>query len=90
MLFSLLLGKFLSFILSSLLGSYNTGLLILQGWKERPVFGKIRYMNYNGCKRKFNVDGYIMNVSQMVAKTRKKLQEGIASTSPSKPAGRKV
>ena len=25
------------------------------GWKERPVFGKIRYMNYNGCKRKFKV-----------------------------------
>ena len=22
------------------------------GWKERPIFGKIRYMNYNGCKRK--------------------------------------
>ena len=26
-----------------------------QGWQERPVFGKIRYMNYNGCKRKFDV-----------------------------------
>eukprot|EP00041_Stephanoeca_diplocostata_P022433 m.535033 g.535033 ORF g.535033 m.535033 type:complete len:496 (-) comp22062_c0_seq2:298-1785(-) len=25
------------------------------GWKERPIFGKIRYMNYNGCKRKFKV-----------------------------------
>lgn len=25
------------------------------GWKERDVFGKIRYMNYNGCKRKFKV-----------------------------------
>jgi deoxyribodipyrimidine photo-lyase len=22
------------------------------GWKERDVFGKIRYMNYAGCKRK--------------------------------------
>lgn len=28
-------------------------------WAERPVFGKIRYMNYNGCKRKFDVDAYI-------------------------------
>ena len=28
------------------------------GWKERPVFGKIRYMNYNGCKRKFDVKAY--------------------------------
>ncbi|XP_054838045.1 deoxyribodipyrimidine photo-lyase-like [Eublepharis macularius] len=26
-----------------------------QGWAERPVFGKIRYMNYAGCKRKFDV-----------------------------------
>jgi hypothetical protein len=25
------------------------------GWKERPIFGKIRYMNYDGCKRKFKV-----------------------------------
>ncbi|KAJ0080119.1 hypothetical protein Patl1_22649 [Pistacia atlantica] len=23
-----------------------------QGWKERPIFGKVRYMNYAGCKRK--------------------------------------
>ena len=22
------------------------------GWREREIFGKIRYMNYNGCKRK--------------------------------------
>lgn len=28
------------------------------GWAERPVFGKIRYMNYNGCKRKFDVGAY--------------------------------
>lgn len=28
-------------------------------WTERPVFGKIRYMNYNGCKRKFDVLKYI-------------------------------
>lgn len=25
------------------------------GWTERAVFGKIRYMNYAGCKRKFDV-----------------------------------
>jgi deoxyribodipyrimidine photo-lyase len=30
-----------------------------RAWTERPVFGKIRYMNYNGCKRKFNVASYI-------------------------------
>lgn len=26
---------------------------------ERPVFGKIRYMNYAGCKRKFNIPSYV-------------------------------
>jgi deoxyribodipyrimidine photo-lyase len=25
------------------------------GWKERDVFGKIRFMNYAGCKRKFQM-----------------------------------
>lgn len=29
------------------------------GWKEREVFGKIRFMNYNGCKRKFKVRGEV-------------------------------
>ena len=30
-------------------------------WFERPVFGKIRFMNYNGCKRKFKINDYIQN-----------------------------
>ena len=29
-----------------------------QGWGERPIFGKIRYMNYAGCKRKFDIAEY--------------------------------
>merc|ERR1712228_1130535 len=33
-----------------------------QGWREREVFGKIRYMNYAGCKRKFDVDAYVQRV----------------------------
>ncbi len=33
-----------------------------RAWSERPVFGKVRYMNYNGCKRKFDVDLYINNI----------------------------
>lgn len=28
------------------------------GWTERPIFGKIRFMNYDGCKRKFKVREY--------------------------------
>lgn len=30
-----------------------------RAWRERAVFGKIRYMNENGCRRKFDVDRYI-------------------------------
>lgn len=30
-----------------------------QGWAERAVFGKIRYMNYQGCKRKFDVAAFV-------------------------------
>jgi deoxyribodipyrimidine photo-lyase len=26
---------------------------------ERPIFGKIRYMNYDGCKRKFSIPSYV-------------------------------
>ncbi len=33
------------------------------GWAERPVFGKIRYMNYAGCKRKFDIEAYINRIS---------------------------
>lgn len=28
-------------------------------WKERPVFGTVRYMSYKGCQRKFNTQEYI-------------------------------
>jgi deoxyribodipyrimidine photo-lyase len=37
-----------------------------QGWKERPVFGKIRYMNYEGCKRKFNVQAYVNKINKLI------------------------
>jgi deoxyribodipyrimidine photo-lyase len=33
-----------------------------QGWKERSVFGKVRYMNYAGCKRKFKIDEYVRRI----------------------------
>ena len=29
------------------------------GWTERAIFGKIRFMNYNGCKRKFDLARYV-------------------------------
>jgi deoxyribodipyrimidine photo-lyase len=36
-----------------------------RAWQERQVFGKIRYMNYNGCKRKFNVKEYIQKIEKI-------------------------
>ncbi|ADD67803.1 deoxyribodipyrimidine photolyase [Denitrovibrio acetiphilus DSM 12809] len=37
-----------------------------RAWFERPVFGKIRYMNFNGCKSKFKVNKYITSVEQLL------------------------
>ena len=34
-----------------------------RAWFERRVFGKIRYMSYNGCKSKFNIDSYVKKVN---------------------------
>ena len=31
-------------------------------WKEREIFGKIRFMSYRGMKAKFNISGYIKKV----------------------------
>lgn len=31
-------------------------------WAERPVFGKTRYMNANGLKRKFDIDAYVRKI----------------------------
>jgi deoxyribodipyrimidine photo-lyase len=33
-------------------------------WGERSIFGKVRYMNFAGLKRKFNVDAYIVSVAE--------------------------
>lgn len=33
-------------------------------WAERPVYGKIRYMNFNGAKRKFDVAAYVDKYGQ--------------------------
>jgi deoxyribodipyrimidine photo-lyase len=36
-----------------------------RAWNERPIFGKIRYMSYNGCKAKFDVQKYIEAVKSL-------------------------
>jgi deoxyribodipyrimidine photo-lyase len=33
-----------------------------RAWAERPIFGKIRYMNAAGLKRKFNPDAYVKKI----------------------------
>ena len=33
-------------------------------WQERPVFGKIRYMNANGLRRKFDIESYVKNCNK--------------------------
>jgi deoxyribodipyrimidine photo-lyase len=39
-----------------------------QGWAERAVFGKIRFMNYAGCKRKFDINKFIIKYAGKVHK----------------------
>jgi len=41
------------------------------GWKERPTFGKIRYMNYEGCKRKFRIGDFVMKIQRVVSAIKK-------------------
>lgn len=31
-----------------------------RAWSTRPIFGKVRYMSYNGCRAKFRVADYIV------------------------------
>jgi deoxyribodipyrimidine photo-lyase len=33
-----------------------------RAWNERPVFGKVRYMNDKGLKRKFNIQSYVDSI----------------------------
>jgi deoxyribodipyrimidine photo-lyase len=34
-------------------------------WTERPIFGKVRYMNDNGLRRKFRIDEYVKKVETL-------------------------
>ncbi len=36
-----------------------------RAWAERPVYGKIRYMNKNGCVKKFDIEKYIKRHSKL-------------------------
>jgi len=36
-----------------------------RAWSQRNVFGKIRYMSYNGCKSKFNINAYVEKIRSL-------------------------
>ncbi|XFA98685.1 deoxyribodipyrimidine photolyase [Candidatus Izemoplasma sp. B36] len=38
-----------------------------RAWTERDIFGKLRYMNANGLKRKFNIDDYVKKIENEVS-----------------------
>ena len=40
-----------------------------RAWAERPVFGKVRYMNASGLKRKFDPDAYVERIERLGAQT---------------------
>ncbi|RQV98193.1 MAG: deoxyribodipyrimidine photolyase, partial [Calditrichaeota bacterium] len=40
-----------------------------RAWKERPIFGKVRYMNDHGLKRKYDMEKYVQIVRQLKEKT---------------------
>ncbi len=36
-----------------------------QAWAERPIFGKVRYMNARGLERKFDIQSYVVRVAAL-------------------------
>lgn len=38
---------------------FSIGGLHDTGYPNRAIFGKIRYMNYKGCQRKFDVTAFV-------------------------------
>jgi deoxyribodipyrimidine photo-lyase len=51
-----------------------------QGWKEREVFGKIRYMTYDGCSKKFRIPDYIARVNALVKAAKADFKSGERSS----------
>jgi deoxyribodipyrimidine photo-lyase len=41
-----------------------------RGWKERPVYGKVRYMSKGGLERKADPDAYVEKVDRLAARVR--------------------
>ncbi len=45
--------------------SWSLGGVHDRAWPQHSVFGKVRYMSYNGCKSKFKVSQYINNIQKL-------------------------
>lgn len=45
--------------------AWSIGGLHDRAWFDRPVFGKVRFMSYNGCKSKFDIKAYIAYINQL-------------------------
>jgi len=41
-----------------------------RGWKEREIFGKVRYMNAKGLERKFDIKLYAENVNRAIRRSK--------------------
>jgi len=65
-------------------------ILNFSGLEGAPVFGKIRYMNYAGCKRKFDVDAYILYVKRLVAQAKKRKAEEARDTVSKHPKSQAI
>jgi len=55
------------------------------GWAERPVFGKIRFMNYAGCKRKLNIPMFVAKYPHEAGKA-----PVVTTVEPPKKRGKKA
>ena len=50
-----------------------------RGWKERPVYGKVRYMSKGGLERKADPDAYVEKVARLAEKATAE-SDGTSST----------
>lgn len=49
--------------------AWSIGGLHDRPWNARPIFGKVRYMSYAGCKRKFNIEAYLARVEKLTERS---------------------
>lgn len=62
-----------------------------QGWKEREIFGKIRYMVDYSLKRKFDMDAYCARFGRKIlAESKKKGSQVNTNSSKKKGVKRKA